>query len=94
METASPCLNRAYFQCLTEVSGLSATFEKRPSYWSEQCLRVVGEGITDNETLIIGDVAYARLGPVRENWCNTRAQNDPQKRKRINKRGIYGNHDG
>jgi sulfite reductase beta subunit-like hemoprotein len=55
---------------------------------------VVGEGITDNETLIIADVAHARLGPVRENWRNARAQNDPQKRRRMSKRGIYGNHDG
>ena len=47
-----------------------------------------------NETLIIADVAHARLGPVRENWRNARAQNDPQKRRRISKRGIYGNHDG
>src|SRR5215471_11638387 len=62
---------------------LSATFEKRPSYWSERSLRVVGEGITGNETLIIADVAHARLGPVRENWCNTRARNDSRKQRRI-----------
>jgi Transposase DDE domain len=32
METASPCLNRAYFQCLTEVSGLNdiAAATQRP----------------------------------------------------------------